>query len=135
MAYPIHGKVASILKNDVAAGSRIGFELNVELDMDDASVQGNDWKNHLPGMAGASGKMDFILDPSNTEQKALIDNIVAATPGTKLTDVEFALEDTDDYFSGDIFLTSFATVANISGKVTGSFNFVVDGALSLTIAA
>lgn len=134
MAYPIHGKVASIKKDSVAAGSRVGFELEVSLDLDDASVQGEDWKKYLPGMAGATGTMNYHLDPSDTVQAALLANIIAATPGTLLEDVVFELEDSGDYFSGDLYVTGFSTSANISGKVTGSFPFTINGALSLTTA-
>jgi len=134
MAYPIHGKVARFEKDSTAMDYTEGWEISAELDLDEITSQGDDWKTHVAGCAGWSGKVDCIFDPSNTEQKALMDNIVAATPGTKLTDIEFNLEDSGDYFSGNLFITSFPVTTSVGGKVTCSFNFVGDGALSLTIA-
>ena len=134
MAYPIHGKIVRVDKNSVNMDNTIGVTINVNLDLDDASKQGSHWKNWLPGMGEWDGQIEAIFDPSNTEQKALMDNIIAATPGTKLTDVKVELEDSGDYFSGDLFITSFPFSASISGKATCSFGFKGDGAPSLTIA-
>ena len=88
----------------------------------------------LAGCGEWDGKIDLHFDPSNTQQKALMDNIVAATPGTKLTDVVFRLEDSGDYFSGDVYITSFVVTAPIGGKVSCSFSVKGDGAPDLTIA-
>lgn len=138
MAYnttPFHGKVARIEKNDVAADHSIGWSMDVSLDMEDASRQGQSWKEYLPGMAGATGKMDYSLVLGNTEQKAIVDNIVAAAPGTKLTDIKFLLDGSTNAFVGDIFVTGLNISATIAGKVTGSFPFTVNGALTVTDAA
>lgn len=134
MAYPIHGKVARVEKNSVLVGDSQGWEISTALDLDEITAQGDDWKTHVSGMAGWSGSMTFSCDPSNTEQKAFLDNIIAATPGTKLTDVEFNLEDTDDYFSGDLFIIGLNVNTGVGGKVLMKIDFVGDGALTLTIA-
>lgn len=135
MAYPIHGKTARVEKNSQLVSFTAGWEITAEIDMADISSQGDSWKTALPGMAGWSGKIDCHLDPSNTEQKALLDNLIAATPGTKLTDMNFNLEDTGDYLSGNIYLTSIPIATSVGAVVSVSFNFQGDGALSLTIAA
>ena len=135
MAYPIHGKIARIAKNGVAVGNTTGWEINVNVDTDETTSQGDDWKDFLAGCAEWDGKMDCLFNPANAEQKALMDNIVAAVPGTRLTDVQFRLEDSGDYFSGDLIITSFPVAASIGGKVTCSFSFKGCGPLQLTIAA
>lgn len=134
MSYPIHGKVTRIEKNSVLMGNTIGFELGPSVELDDITAQGDNWKKWVPGLAEWEGVMHCMFDPSNAEQKDLMDNIVSATPGVKLTDVEFNLEDTADYFSGDLYIVSMPVTANIGGKVTCDFKFKGDGALSLTIA-
>ncbi len=134
MGYPLHGKNASIKKGDTAIDNRAGWDITFNVELDDVTAQGEDWKKFLSGVGDWSGTMEFWLDPSNTEQKALIDNIVAATPGTTLTDVTFYL-DTDDYFSGDIILTSFPVSAKIGGKVTGNFSFQGNGAPTFNYTA
>jgi len=138
MAYnttPFHGKVARIEKNDVSVGYSVGYSLDVSLDMADASRQGQNWKEQLPGMAGANGTMEYQLVLGNTEQKALIDNLITATPGTKLTDVKFLLDGSTNAFTGDIYVTGFSISITIGDVVKGSFPFVLDGALSVTDAA
>jgi len=132
---PFHGKVARIEKNDVPVDYSIGWSLDVSLDMDDASRQGQDWKEHIPGLAGASGTMEYNLVLGNTEQKALVDNIVTASPGTKLTDIKFLLDGSTNAFTGDIYVTGLNVPANIGGIVKGSFPFVLDGALTVTDSA
>ncbi len=135
MAYPIHGKVARVDKGGTDVACTTGWDITANVDMDEKTVQGDDWKDFLAGCAEWDGKIDCLFDPSNTEQKALMDNIIAATPGTKLTDVKFELEDSGDYFSGDLFIISFPVATSIGGKVTCSFSFKGSGALALTIAA
>jgi len=129
---PFHGKVARIEKNNVAVDYSVGYSLDVTLDMADASRQGQSWKEQLPGMAGASGTMEFMLVLGNTEQKALIDNLITATPGTKLEDVIFLLEGSTSGFTGDIYVTGFSMSTTIGDIVKGSFPFVVDGALAVS---
>ena len=134
MAYPIHGKVVRIDKDGTDIALTTGYSITFNLDLDEITAQGADWKSWLPGCGEWDGSMECMFDPSNTEQKALMDNIIAATPGTKLTGVKFELEDSGDYFSGDLFITSFPVTANLGGKVTCSFSFKGDGAPALTIA-
>lgn len=138
MAYnttPFHGKVARIEKNDVAANYSISWSLDVSLDMADASRQGQSWKEALPGMAGATGTMEYMLVLGNTEQKAFIDNLITATPGTKLTDVKFLLDGSTNAFTGNLYITGFSCNTAIGDVVKGSFPFQIDGALSVTDSA
>jgi len=132
---PFHGKVARIEKNDVAVDFSVSYSLDVSLDMADVSRQGQNWKEQLPGMAGANGTMEYQLILGNTEQKALIDNLITATPGTKLTDVKFLLDGATNAFIGDIYVTGFSVSTTTGDVVKGSFPFVVDGALAITDAA
>lgn len=134
MAYPIHGKTARVEKNSVLVSFTAGWEITADIDLADISSQGDTWKTAIPGMAGWSGKIDAHLDPSNTEHAALLAVLITATPGTQLTDMEFNLEDTGDYLSGNIYITSIPISTSIGGVVSVSFNFQGDGALSLTTA-
>jgi len=138
MAYnttPFHGKVCRVEKNNVSMDFSMGWSLNVSLDMADASRAGQNWKEALPGQAGWNGSFEVHFVAGNTEQKAFFDNIVAATPGTKLTDVKFLLDGTTNAFTGNIFITSLAVPAQMGGVVKATINFQGDGALTLTDAA
>jgi hypothetical protein len=133
MAYPIHGKVTRIAKNDVEVENEIEFTLDFNLDLDEISAKGDDWKKWLAGQSEWGGTMNYNLDPTNAEQITIIGTLLAATPGTVLTDVVFRLEDSGDYFSGDIVITNFSSPAGIGGKVIGNLNFKGKSAPSLTI--
>jgi predicted secreted protein len=138
MAYnsvPFHGKVCQVEKNNVAMDFGLGWNLNVSLDMADSSRAAQNWKEALPGQGGWNGDFGGQFVALNTEQKAFFDNLIAAAPGTKLTDVKFLLDASTNAFTGDIFITGFSINPSISGVVTFRMNFQGNGALTLTSAA
>jgi len=138
MAYssvPFHGKVVRVEKNNVAMDYSKGWSLSVTLDMADASRVGQDWKEGLPGQAGWNGSFEIYFVAGNTEQKAFFDNLVAATPGTKLTDVKFLLDVSTNAYTGNIYITGLSMNAAMGGVVSATVNFQGDGALTLTSAA
>jgi predicted secreted protein len=132
---PFHGKICQVEKNGTKMGYQKGWNLTVNLDMADASRSAQDWKEGLPGQAGWSGSFEMYFVPGNTEQKAFMDNIIAATPGTKLTDVKFLQDADTNAFTGDIYITSISVPATMGGVVQCTVNFQGNGALTLTNAA
>lgn len=137
MAYnttPFHGKLSRVEKNNVNVDYTIDISFNTAVDMADSSRQGQQWKEGIPGMGSWSGNMNMYFVAGNTEQKALMDNIIAATPGTKLTDVKIMLDISTNGFSGDIYITSFAMTAPMGDVVKCSFGFVGNGAPTLSNA-
>ena len=138
MAYntvPFHGKVCVVEKNNVAMAYSLGWNLSVTLDMADASRVGQEWKEALPGQAGWSGSFDVYFVAGNTEQKAFFDNLITATPGTKLTDVKFLLDSATNAFTGNIFITGMSLATSVGDVVKATMNFQGDGALTITDAA
>ena len=138
MAYnttPFHGKVARVEKNDTAMDFSSGWSLDVSLDMADISRQGQHWKEGLPGQGSWRGSFSGQLVLGNTEQKAFVDNLITATPGTKLTDVKFLLDGSTNAFTGNIYITGFSMSPAVGGEATFTFNFQGDGALSVTDSA
>ncbi len=133
---PFHGKLVRVEKNDVAMEFSEGWNLDVQLDMSPANRVGQNWKEALPGQAGWSGSFSAQFVAGNTEQKAFLDNLVAATPGVKLTDVKFLLEAATSAYTGDIFITGFSMAPGVgAGTVVITFTFQGNGALTLTAAA
>lgn len=138
MAYnttPFHGKLCRVEKNDVAMEYGDGWAITATLDMADISRSGQNWKEGLPGMASWNGSFSGHFVAGNTEQKAFFDNIIAATPGTKLTDVKFLLDASTNALTGNIYITGFSINPAIGDKVGFTVNFQGDGALSLTDTA
>jgi len=135
---PIHGRVCRIIDGATEIEYSADWTINVSVDLADASYQGQAWKNNVVGQAGWTGSMTFHFVAGNTEQKALLDNIVTAAPGTKLADIKFSLEDTGDYLwstaANGIFINGFAVTAAVGDTVNCSFDFTGDGALVLVVA-
>jgi len=136
MAYPIHGKVCKVTLDDGANKvAEMGeWTITASLDVDEDTQFGDNWKTYLAGLASWSGTMSGNFDPSDTYQKELIDALVAASPGTTITDARFELEDSNDYFSGSLIVTSVEVNPSIAGTVKVSIGFQGTGALSLTVA-
>ena len=137
MAYattPFHGKLCRVEKNNVVMEFTNGWTLNVNVDMADTSRQGQNWKETIPGLAGWTGSFNVQYVMGNTEQAAIFNNIVAATPGTKLTDMKFLLESLTSGFSGDLFITSVSIPTAVGGVVTATVNFQGNGPLTMSAA-
>lgn len=138
MAYnttPFHGKVCRVEKNNTAMEYSKGWSMNIKLDMSDASRAGQDWKEGLPGQAGWDGSFEAYFVAGNTEQKAFFDNLIAAAPGTKLTDVKFLLDGSTNALTGNIYITGISINATMGGVVSATINYQGDGAVTLTDAA
>lgn len=138
---PIHGKVARTAYGTAGSGTNIdftdGWTINVTLDLADISRQGQHWKEVLPGQAGWTATVSGQLVLGNTQQKACLDALIAATPGTKLTGataLAFHMEDTGDHLSGDSYISSVQIGASLGDKVPVTFNVQGTGALALTSA-
>jgi len=132
---PFHGKKCRIEKNDVAMEYSDGWSIEVSGEMADSSRQGQDWKEGIPGQFSWTGSFTGSFVAGNTEQKAFFDNIIAAIPGTKLTDVKFLLDAATNAFTGDIYLTGFSINTGIGDKVGFTINFTGDGPLTITDTA
>ena len=138
MAYnttPFHGKVARVEKNDVAMDFTDGWNIDSTLDMADISRQGQQWKEGLPGQGAWSGSFSGHTVLGNAEQKAIVDNLVTATPGTKLTDVKFLLDGSTNALTGNIYITGINFGNPVGDKSAFTVNFQGDGALSVTDTA
>ena len=137
MAYtttPTHGKTARLEKNDVAVDYIGAWNLNFNLDLAAVERQGQDWKENNAGQGSWGGDFKGHCVLGNTEQKALHDNLVTATPGTKLTDMKFLIDGSTEGWNGDIFIASINASAPVGGNVDLAFTFVGDGAPTVSDA-
>lgn len=138
MAYnatPFHGKLCRVEKNNVSMDYNNGWSIDSSLDMADISRAGQNWKESIPGQASWTGSFSGQFVAGNTEQKAFFDNLVTASPGTKLTDVKFLLDGATNAFTGNIYITGFSINPGVGDVVKFTINFQGDGALALTDAA
>lgn len=138
MAYntaPFHGKVCVVEKNDVAMTYGLGWSLNITLDMADSTAAPDNWKSALPGAAGWNGSFVMYFVAGNAVQIAFFNNLITATPGTKLTDVKFLLDAATNAITGNIFIIGFSASTTIGAVVQATCNFQGDAAPTLTDAA
>lgn len=91
-------------------GYLLGWSLDVNLDLADASYCGQQWKNWLPGQAGGSGSADAFFIGGDTQLDALIE---AATGTEQYCLLELFNYDPDQDQTGDHFIC-WATVSGIS---------------------
>jgi predicted secreted protein len=131
---PFLGLVSRVEKNNVAMNFTKGWNINVEVDLDGQVYQGDIWETLIAGKARWSGSFSGDLVAGNTEQKAIIDNIVTATPGAQLTDIKFLLDGSTNALTGNLRVASMAFGA-ADGRANFTCNFKSDGALSITNAA
>ncbi len=129
---PTHGSTCRVEKNDVVMDFTEGWTIHAEADLEVIARQGQKWKGKLPGQGDWNGSFSGDLVLGNTEQVAIVNNIINATPGTKLTDVQFNLDSTSNFFSGDLYIKSLDVNAPSTGKLAFTVNFEGDSTLSLT---
>jgi hypothetical protein len=137
MAYnstPFHGKACLIEWEGTAIAYSKGWSISVTLDMADASRAGQNWKEAVPGQSGWNGSFEMYFVPGNAQQKLVFDNIVAATPGTKIAGSKFLLDGATNGFTGSFFITGVSVAAQMGGIVSATVNFQGDGVLALSDA-
>jgi len=108
----------------------IDWNLSVSLDMADASRMGQNWKEALPGQAGATGGANAYFVGTETMFFNLQNHL--ATSGPKYFFMELYNYDPDQDQTGDHYLawatfTGFNMAADIGSVVKESLNFQVIG--------
>ena len=131
---PTHGSTCRVEKGDTVMDFTDGWTIHAEVDLAVIACQGQSWKGKLPGQGDWNGSFSGQLVLGNTQQKAIVDNIINATPGTKLTDIKFLMDVAANYFSGDCFIKSIDFNAPATGPLAFTVNVEGNDALSLTPA-
>jgi hypothetical protein len=113
-------------------GYLIDWSLNTTLDMADASRMGQQWKESLPGQAGAYGSANAYFIATETLLNNLQETIAS---GEKYFLLQLFTYDPDQDQTGDhitawVTFTSFALGASISEVVKEQVNFQVLGEMS-----
>lgn len=138
MAYnttPFHGKLARIEKNDIAIDFTGDYTFNVTIELASVKRQGQHWDENVVGFGSWNASFNGQLVCGNAEQIALINNIVTATPGVKLTDIKFLLDASTNAYSGDVYLVGHGVNTGVGTHCACSFSFIGDGAPTISAAA
>lgn len=110
----------------------IDWNLNVTLDMADASRMGQQWKEALPGQAGATGAANAYFIAT---EAMLYDLQATIASGEKYFLLQLFNYDPDQDQTGDhinawVTFNSFAVTADIGSVVKEALNFQVYGGMS-----
>lgn len=128
-----HGKdgkvvIGSDLNAKVNETSEWG--LDIDIPMADASAQGNNARNVLPGQYGATINIECSYDPADTDgQEALV---TAALNGTAVTFHLYELPSAVGVkkWSGSAFVGKVGEKTPKDNKVSRSFTLTLDGPIS-----
>ena len=115
-------------------GYLIDWNLNVTLDMADASRLGQQWKEALPGQAGATGAAGGYFIGSDQLLSCLQQSLATGDKYffLQLFNYDPDQDQTGDHFNAWATFTSFATGADIGSVVKEAINFQVYGGVSFT---
>jgi predicted secreted protein len=120
------GKGGSIKLGTNAVAEMGEWSLDLELDTQEDTAFGDDWKSYLAGLKGWSGSGSGRWDMTDTNgQKAIQD---ALLNGTALT-LKLYVDATHNY-SGSAFVTGLSPSATVDGMVEISFDFQGSGSLT-----
>jgi len=87
------------------------WTLNIEGTAIDTTVIGNDWKQTVQGSRGWNATVNGFIDMGDTNgQRAIIDEVFAASTDGYLADVTFEAEEgtADGYFYGSAVITAIS---------------------------
>ena len=110
-------------------GECLLYTLNAEVAMYDSTVMGDDWRTyHVDAtLVGSwSGSGECYLDYDDTKQKAMIDDIMAASPASATKAMVYGVYD-EKLFYGLIMMTNLTITADNGSLVTVTFNFTGTG--------
>lgn len=118
-------------------GYLIDWSLNVTLDMADASRMGQNWKESLPGQAGASGSANAYFLANQTLLNCLQEAIAAGEKYflLQLFNYDPDQDQTGDHINAWVTFNSFNIAPTISEVVKEAISFQVVGEISFTANA
>jgi hypothetical protein len=118
-------------------GYLIDWSLNVTLDMADCSRMGQNWKESLPGQAGASGSANGYFIGGEALLHCLQQSIAAGDKYflLQLFNYDPDQDQTGDHINAWVTFTSFQIGADIGSVVKEAVNFQVYGDISFVANA
>lgn len=134
---PIHGRVCRVAYGTAGAGVNIaetnGWSGTMTRDQADASAQGADSKKFLSGQYSWTFNFTGSLCLGNTYQKAVYDALISGATLTGATALEFVLDASGNYYTGDMNVQSFSVNAAIGDTVKFTCNLQGTGDITLTL--
>ena len=125
------GNGGSVSFNATVIGELTAWTLDAEVDVLDDTVMGDNWETKKGGRGKWSGGATAFLDYDDAQQAAIIADIAVADP-TGDSVAMIYLVATAKTFTGNMIVSGFSVSQPKDGVVEVTFNFVGNGALSMT---
>ena len=125
------GNDGSVSFNATVIGELTAWTLDAEVDILDDTVMGDAWETKKGGRGKWNGSATAYLDYLDAQQGAIIADIAVATP-TGDSVAMIYLVAASKTFTGNCIVSGFSVSTPKDGIVEVTFNFVGNGALSMT---
>jgi len=120
------GKAGKVILTAATIVNVNSWSVDISIDLADITSLGDSWKEQLPTLKEWSGTIECHFDPADTTgQNALR---TAALAGTQVA-LQFYVDGTY-YYSGNAYIASQGVETPVDDKVSISFEFTGDGALT-----
>lgn len=122
-----HGKDGSLKLTTSLVASITDWTLTTGLDVVDSSAQGDIWKTNVAGLASWTVTGNGHLNLADTQQKAIHDVLMTATPTGALSTLRPYIS--TSYYSGNVLITGVTISASVTDTCKFSFTAVGTGAV------
>lgn len=125
------GQDGSFTVSATPVGQVVGWTLQTQQELLDADVMGISWKQYVGGLGSWTGTVTVRFDYSDTEQAALVNTLITATPAGGSTAVKFNVSSTK-YFSGSVIIRDVQFQNQLNQLVGATINFTGTGNPSIS---
>lgn len=122
----IDGKVSNSSGNTIANLSE--WTLDIKHNIVEDTEFTDTWKSNVKGLREGSGSLKGSFDDADTYQANLQ---TAVLSGTAVVGLRLYIDGTS-YFSGNAWITDMKVGNKVDGKVDVDFDYITDGAWTLT---
>ena len=123
-----HGKSGVVKTGSNAVAEVRSFSLTINAETSDDTVMGDTWRSHKVGFKGWSGNIDCYWDDTDTNGQEALDE------GSSITlNLQPEGSTTGDHlYTGTATITEVVHTQNSEGIIERSFNFLGNGALTIS---
>jgi hypothetical protein len=116
MTTTYRGMDGSLSYGGTAVAATESWEAEARLEIMDATVQGDAWKEQTPGVGEWTAQTTLRLDYADAGQAALIGALITATPSTTPAAFKGIISGSTKYFTGNCFVES-AGIPSQTGQI------------------
>jgi hypothetical protein len=128
------GQDGSVLQGATTVAQVRSWSCDVQVDLLDASVMGDDWKQHRGGLASWTGSMEVLFDYADAGQAALVDQIAVSTPLGNPIAISLRVDGSSKLISGNVIIKAIKINDTLNDLVKFTCDFEGSGPPTLSWA-